>query len=623
MLAAAFPAHAALVSPTVLRSNAVPSPAATPSRPLRPVVAHTHGRPSFIVPTVTLEERHQSGWDVKVRLDGKGRTWRSGETLRGQVAVVPRAGMEQQKVTSLIVRCFWMATTLYTTFSYTRDPYSHNMLSPPGHATYIEQAEYHRGYATDGDGLELPVDERLSAGTASSHDFAFVLPKTTHATFSNPSWCPPSDRHDLQKYERCAPPSFAPPTGDIHDGTVEWVVEVLLRTEADPGRSFSASGPSDELPSFAVASAAVGEHASRGLLESTPSVLVKRITFPFEPYDRYVEDYQRAWHDDAAPVIPSLGRDPRDELSMSKRVDPGEMAPERLVLREDREVAWSTYFREIAVKGGLMGKSSTLRAEISLPSPLTTTRSSPSIPFILHLRHLLPSRSKSFLSFGGPSPSGSTTPRLAKVEKLTLTLTERILKRGGCAVRPTMDLHEILREGFHLGELPQTALAGSDLSRASTASDGSTPSQRKKGQQPGKRPRLALRADSSSSLSTISSASSSSSSSFPSLDAHLPPSTLDVPLSFNLRAPFSSTLGPSRPLGLTFRTPALEREYILSASLTLAGQGAVVVARVPVQVLSGEEGPETTDEEEGEEDGRRDAGDEAQRREKLPLYPGL
>lgn len=174
------------------------------------------------------------------------------------------------------------------------------------------------------------------------------------------------------KFERCAPPSFD--NLDATNGRVEWVVEVLLRTEL-PGAGGAPLGspPSsaDELPPFDPAPSASGELSSRGLLRSTPSVLVKRITFPFQPLDRFVEDYQSSWYDAAAPLCPSFGRDSRDELTATKRVEPAEMAEDRLVVMDGGEEKWLTYYKEVAVKTSALalGKKSTiLRAEVTFLS---------------------------------------------------------------------------------------------------------------------------------------------------------------------------------------------------------------------------------------------------------------
>ncbi|GAA6044650.1 hypothetical protein JCM8097_003128 [Rhodosporidiobolus ruineniae] len=574
---------------------------------------------------VTPPEQHSSGWDVDLKLEEGVK--RSGQVLRGQVEVKARAGVELAKVSSLLVRCYWQSTVVYTTFS---------VLSPsssfppvPGAPAYTDTAEYHRGYApTGGEGLDIPIGSSLDASSAASFDFAFPLPTLTHSNFANPSWLPPASRHDLMKFERCAPPSFD--TNDLHDGTVEWIVEVLLRTEpVDGGRALCAAPSADDLPPFNAAPAAVGDLSSRGLLRSTSRVLVQRRTFQFEPLDRFTEDYQASWLGKAEPM-PSLGRDPRDELSATQQVEVGSILPDRLVEQEGGDERWMTYFKEIALKGGplSLGKKTTqLRAEISFSKPLRLSRSASFVPCILHLRHFHPSSKGLFGS--STSSSGSASPRLAKVEKLTLVLVKRILKRGvgelpsyhsGSAVRPTMDLKEIRREEILLGALPQAA-GGGDLSRESTASGvstlgGSSPSLGRPTSREKKA--LALRLRAAPAESTASSASLAPT--LPSFDGDHPLSSIDVPLSFSLRTP--SSANPSSPsLGLTFRTPNLEREYILSASLAVSGCGTVVIARVPMQVVVGDE---------QEEDGlagavepveQRDAAVEGRLNgEKLPLY---
>lgn len=85
------------------RARAAPR-AAVPAPPLPrvvPVIKSEDGRERFILPTVTPEaEVHESGWTVKVDLEGAGsaRRWRSGQSLRGKVTVQPQEGLKQQTV---------------------------------------------------------------------------------------------------------------------------------------------------------------------------------------------------------------------------------------------------------------------------------------------------------------------------------------------------------------------------------------------------------------------------------------------------------------------------------------------------------------------------------------------
>lgn len=169
-----------------------------------------------------------------------------------------------------------------------------------------------------------------------------------------------------------------------------------------------------------------------------------------------------------------------------------------------------------------------------------------------------------------------------------------------------MDLKTILVEEIPLGP------RGADLSRESTSSSSSKTSKPRSGS---KRKKQTLRLSASPSSSSPSPAAH-----LTSFDPSVPPASVDLRLSYSLDGLIS-------PLTLTFRTPNLEREYVLSATLKVVGMPAFVIARVPVQVVTGEDGGDevivSSEDIEEEDVGIEEVATEengGRVREKLPLY---
>lgn len=315
---------------------------------------------------------------------------------------------------SLVVRGYWQGVTVYS---------SHTAPAPVklksgvlslaqlksaavnAHTVTIERAEYHRGYLGDsGEGTELfdvregvvedaPLDDEVPPspqedGKATvaeiehsqdnptptspaeepslfrSYPFSFILPTTTRTQFANPSLFAPEDRSRLMATPRCPPPSFD--SGDMRNGIVEYIVEVLLRTDTP-----EEDAPKDgELPSFRASFAASGDLSSRGLLRSTPSVLVKRITFPFEPMDRDQVHLYSAWCNPVLNPPLSLGRDPRDELGGTKLAT--KVESEEISNQNGGGEKWTTYGRTVVARVGSLGRAATsIYCEVSYQRCLT------------------------------------------------------------------------------------------------------------------------------------------------------------------------------------------------------------------------------------------------------------
>ncbi|ORY64751.1 hypothetical protein BCR35DRAFT_185099 [Leucosporidium creatinivorum] len=307
---------------------------------------------------------------------------------------------------SIVVRGYWQSSTVFSTFTHTPPSAKSTTLSrvqSPGVAsppTECERAEYHRGYfpgggegielyegraerirrEIDGDFALLPGGWNGSATPSSApspppslhepttYDFAFTLPTKTQSNFANPSDDPPYDRGRLMNLPRSPPPSFDAGDGG-RTGIVEYIIEVLLRTDEPTPSLADLSGPSEELPSFLASFAANGELSSRGFLRSTPSVLVKRITFPFEPYDRHVDSLDSGWQNGVTKTgaVPSLGRDPRDELTGSKLAE-GQGSRGWIDANGGLE-KWTTYGKDILLKSGALQRvAARLRCEVSFLS---------------------------------------------------------------------------------------------------------------------------------------------------------------------------------------------------------------------------------------------------------------
>jgi hypothetical protein len=210
-----------------------------------------------------------------------------------------------------------------------------------------------------------PTAHPPSIHGSTTYDFNFTLPTRTRSDFANPSDDPPYDRARLMNLARSPPPSFDGGDGG-RTGSVEYIVEVLLRTDEPTPSLADLSAPSEELPSFLASFAANGELSTRGFLRSTPSVLVRRITFPFAPYDRHVDSLDSGWQNGVTRTgaLPSLGRDPRDELAGSKLAEG--QGSRRWIEASGGIDRWTTYGKDIQLKSSALQRAaSRLRCEVS------------------------------------------------------------------------------------------------------------------------------------------------------------------------------------------------------------------------------------------------------------------
>ncbi|KAM0750664.1 hypothetical protein T439DRAFT_325720 [Meredithblackwellia eburnea MCA 4105] len=616
-------------------------PSESPSVPITDTPASlTSTSTSTSAPASTNRGRarqlHPSGWNVDINLNQEGRStdwgvpqsrWRSGEALRGNVVVSPWEGWTEppRKIESVIVRAFWQSTTVYVTRVQSVTPKRMMKRDEPvlvvGGDGLVDHAEWHRGYLDEGgEGTELweealelerignevegdfplllggrrgegdeenstvpldPRDVEIRAGTTrtstptpgSGHDpntpkafeFSFALPTVTRSTFSNPSPSAPADRGTLMNFHRTPPPSFD--SFNYRKGAVEWFVEVLVRTKVSNETVSTTSHQEEEqLPSFPMSVDTVGQHDFRGLLESTPNLLVERLKFPFEPLDEHSQDLYSGWNskDVLSVAVPSFGRDPRDELGGSNVA--------RDLLRADQVAepgaGWLTYAKETSVKPvlGIGRINGILTSQISLPFPPTLPRHSLSIPIRLHFNYT-PSVSKFSLA------SKSSSKPLV-ISHVALAMYERVLTRSGRAERPTMVLNELRRQTIKLWDsdcslgLDSFKTRESVRSRSSTFSTG-TAEDGTSGEFEGGRRHLRIR----------------------------PSESVDLTLEFDLQSddPVAG-FGPDehrpmvklRDVGLTLRTPNIEREFFLSATIHPVGLSPFPACRCPVQLLAGD-----------------------------------
>jgi hypothetical protein len=228
--------------------------------------------------------------------------------------------------------------------------------------------------------------------------FNFTIPTSTRVTVSNVSPQPPATRRSLQLFQRTPPASL--PGSACRNGCVEWTVEVLVRFESDevptPSSSGSISPPFpravDELPSFDSATNAATELSDNfGLARTGPNLIAHRIVFPYEPSDHHAMDLYSHWRpvvkgpwaavtakfagipldeiEDTRPVlgvvVPSFGRDPRDEALGGTFMGPKRPMRGLYVEREGGRSRWSSFEKRKGLKnvlGRLMGH---IRSEVS------------------------------------------------------------------------------------------------------------------------------------------------------------------------------------------------------------------------------------------------------------------
>ncbi|KAK4705234.1 recombining binding protein suppressor of hairless, partial [Phenoliferia sp. Uapishka_3] len=532
-----------------------------------------------------------SSWSITIHLDHEGRPsswfdhaskWRSGEALKGRVEVTPIARVlaTPMPIKSLVVRSFWQSTSVFMTQEASRVRMMAKDEVVMGRRT-INHGEYHRGWLEGGgEGVELweeaeeldflrrevdgdfpllgdpsrtidrpdyphrnPALPRNSQST-NTFDFTFVLPKSTRSNFSNPSPDAPADRANLMNFARTPPPSFDTPAHT--NGSVEYFVEVVLRTGVFENTPTSPT-LHEEPPSFPTALEEDALCDFRGLLQPTSILAVERIKFPFEPLDAHAQDLHSSWSVvDGAPGPPLFGRDPRDELggsNLSKEV----AAPGRLIHQMGGADRWTTYEKESPVKSVLGLARGLLRSEISLPAPAMITRHSPTLPIIFHLSYYPPS-SNSFFS------NKSNPLKPLDISHVTLVLYERILTRSGRASRPTMILTELRRQNIKLWDSDGSIALENESARNSAKSGG--------------RKHLQVRPYGSEGV--------------------------DLKLDFDLqsdveRLPNGQPMVRVREAGLSLRTPNIEREYIIQATIHPVGLPPFQACRCPIQLIAGDD----------------------------------
>lgn len=406
--------------------------------------------PEFSFTAATSDAAHSSGWRVQIHLDREGRSqvgegsrWRSGEILRGTVELDPvdRARPDgappAKRVTSVVVRAYHQSTTLFQAHKIIIQEPSGGVLAKlqpaaVGVKTVSEgRAEWHRGFCINGgEGTELwqggtleaisrevegdfpllegehaverdlqppPPDDRDDRDARATLPFLFGLPTATQITASNHLSRPPPLRRVLQNLQRTPPASL--PSSACRNGTVEWIVEALVRvsdsTEPDEPTVAEALPEFGETPPAAFSPdtphPTLNTPSQFGFLESTPSLIATRVVFPFEPTDDHQQDLYSSWRPDVTGtwaaivaehnglmireivdnrpvttgVVPGFGKDPRDEALGGSHVGSARALKGRLVDAEGGRDKWTCFEKRIPLRNVFGRLNGWMRCEVS------------------------------------------------------------------------------------------------------------------------------------------------------------------------------------------------------------------------------------------------------------------
>ncbi|KAK4049166.1 hypothetical protein OIV83_004314 [Microbotryomycetes sp. JL201] len=416
--------------------------------------------------------------------------------------------------------------------------------------------------------------------------FRITLPTVSRVTSCNalPNGGPL--RRQLQHFKR-TPPSSLKGT-DVQAGAIEWIVEVIVRymnesgaqvTPAEAASATSLSNPDGaqdgDLPSFPEA---VNEGSDGfdefGLLQPSDSLAVIRTVFPFEPLDHHVQDLYSAWRpktdvpwaepvaryngltleeiEDPRPVsegiVPSFGRDPRDEALGGSHMGPKRKTLSTLLEVEGGREKWIGYEKRMSVKGRFGRFVAWIRSEMHIPKPATINRHDSHLTVLCHF------------SLKTTASTASGPPRTLSVEKVVVVLTRRILTRGGRDDRPKYGLEEVRREELKLWEPQQDA-----LTRMRTLLPAVSRASLREGEVEEGRAHLKLVSGE------------------PGVDLRL-----EIPLQGDDLTTKGRRNVPTRELHLSTRAPNIELEYVMSITVHPIGQPSFYAARVPVQLLAGD-----------------------------------
>ncbi|KAM0750415.1 hypothetical protein T439DRAFT_381107 [Meredithblackwellia eburnea MCA 4105] len=602
-----------------------------------PRFSHTSATP--------LNEVHPSGWKVAIILDregrsdtGPGRCWRSGEVVRGVVQVeradIPgqEGPFERKKVISVILRAFWQSTTQFQTQRLLEPKQPTGVLGKLQPAAVNlrsvteTRAEWHRGYCLDGgEGTEVwnggeledisrqvegdfPLLEGLRNGGSDSEmpppivtptitrpdehsneadqttlPFSFGLPTTTLVTYANAVPNPPASRRLTQNYVRTPPASLSSQAS--RNGTVEWVVEALVRVaspetiaevQAQEAAGVGAGGEEDLPPAFAnTISFSSPDYPTRyGHLTSTPDLIVRRVVFPFEPSDHHSQDLLSSWRPElegpwvsvvaghngltideirderpvTTPVVPCIGRDARDEALGGTYVGPARPLRGQLIEREGGREKWSTFEKRMPIRNVFGKLSGYICCQLSTPRPSSISRHAATIPMLFNLSYTLPE---------GASAKAVAKSKAMYIDKVVVMLTARILTRGGNDDRPKFYIEELRREERKLWEdsAEDAPADGGRLRMIKTTAHGVDRGRTQLCLKPGEAGR-------------------------------------EVKLEIDLQSEGESVMGrplvPVRQCTVSFRTPNVEVEYVLSATIHAVGQDPFFCVRTPIQLLAGD-----------------------------------
>lgn len=380
-----------------------------------------------------------TGWRVRIELpETHGADHRSGEELQGSI-VVSRTTAPAKRIKGLVVRCYWTSTSEYV-YSYVVRPSERDLRaakyskfqgyhdSSLGKTQVVTKrgVEWHRGFCEGGEGVEIwrggeleeirrvvegdfpllegeapeeqdhAVPETLSPDGTTTLPFSFVLPTKSRSTSANPAPGAPPNRFAFRSFLRSPPPSL-----NRDSALVEWVVEAILAVDDGPSPSDAAvatdAPPTDELPPM-FGSTLDGTSAdldAYGHLNSSSTLVVERVAFPFSPHDAHTQDLYSSWdvlppsslaqivgvrngipleeqfdspeeRREVAPSVPTFGRDPRDESLGGSRVGGRRVLRGTAVERAGGRAMWSTYEKVLPIRARFK-TTGYLRSQVSNP----------------------------------------------------------------------------------------------------------------------------------------------------------------------------------------------------------------------------------------------------------------
>ncbi|KAK4693416.1 hypothetical protein P7C70_g8928, partial [Phenoliferia sp. Uapishka_3] len=244
-------------------------------------------------------------------------------------------------------------------------------------------------------------------------------------------------------------------------------------------------------------------------------------------------------------IVPGFGKDPRDEALGGTWVGLARELKGKMVERDGGREKWLCFEKRTPLRTAFGRLNGWIRCEVAAPSPLLISRHAASLPLLLHLSYSI-------------NPSFKTLPKLKPIylDKIVATLSAKTLTRGGPEEAPRFSIEEIRRVEIKLWD---TTMEPNEL-RLIKSTAKSTPGAVDAGK----------------------------------VHMRLVPTEVghDVKVGFDLQSTELGALGKiNKALKdsiVSFRTPNLEMEYILSVTIQPVGQESFYCLRTPIQILAGD-----------------------------------